>query len=101
MLAEIDDLAASGPRLDELERVRNLRAAAVEASLEQAAERADRLGQYTCLFDAPEMVNSELARYESVDEAGVRLAMQEKAGPSNRVVLTYLPDDVDGEVEPR
>jgi streptogramin lyase len=62
LLAEIDELAATGPADEELARVRTLHAAAVEAGLEQIGERADRISQYACLFDDPEMVNTEVAR---------------------------------------
>jgi predicted Zn-dependent peptidase len=99
LLAEIDRLAAEGPSEDELARVRTLHAAAVEAGLEQVGERADRISQYACLFDAPEMVNTEVARYDAVDAARIRAAMSARAGADNRVILTYVPaeDETDDE----
>jgi zinc protease len=91
LFAEIDRLAVDGPSDEELERVRNLRAAGVESSLERASERADRLSKYTCLFDQPELINSELSRYAAVDAARVREGMAASLRHDNRVVLTYLP----------
>jgi predicted Zn-dependent peptidase len=91
---EIERLTIDGPSLDELERVRNLHAAGVESSLERLGERADRLSMYTVLFDAPEMINTEVSRYEAVDAEGVRRAMAETLRADNRVVLTYLPADL-------
>jgi predicted Zn-dependent peptidase len=95
LLAEVDRLAADGPTDDELGRVRTLHAAAVETSLEQLGERADRISQYACLFGDPELVNAEVARYDAVDVAEVRSVMAERAGADNRLVLTYVPDDED------
>ena len=91
LLAEIDQLATDGPTDDELGRVRTLHEAAVEAGLEQLGERADRISQYACLFDDPEMVNTEVSRYDAIDGAAVRAALRERAGADNRVMLTYVP----------
>jgi predicted Zn-dependent peptidase len=91
MLAEIDRLADAGPSDDELVRVRNLHAAATASSLERTRERAQRLSQYTCLFDQPERINTEDSRYEGVMAEHVRAAMTSVVRPDNRVVLTYVP----------
>jgi predicted Zn-dependent peptidase len=93
MWAEVDRLAAEGPTDDELERVRNVYAAGVESDLQRMAERADRLSMYASLFDEPERINTEVARYESVDAARVRDALAASLRPDNRVLLTYLPAD--------
>jgi predicted Zn-dependent peptidase len=91
LLEEVDRLAVEGPGAAELERVGNLHAAAVESSLERIAERADRLSMYTCLFDDPERINSEVTRYLAVDSERVRAAMADTLRADNRLVLTYLP----------
>ena len=91
MWTEIDRLTAQGPTDDELDRVRNLYAAEVEASLQRVGERADRLSMYACLFDEPERINTEVSRYRGVDAARVREALAVSLLPTNRVVLTYLP----------
>jgi zinc protease len=88
---EVDRLSADGPTDDELERVRNLHGAGVEASLERMSERADRLSMYACLFDEPERINTEVSRYEAVDAGRVRAAMNASLREDNRVVLTYIP----------
>jgi predicted Zn-dependent peptidase len=93
LLAEIDRLVADGPTEDELGRVRTMHAAAAEAGLEQIGERADRISQYACLFDDPEMVNTEVARYDAVTAADIRAAVGERIGADNRLVLTYVPDE--------
>jgi zinc protease len=91
LLAEIDRLADAGPDEEELIRVRNLHGAANASLLERSRERADRLGQYTCLFDQPERINTKHARYEAVTANRVRAAMASVMRPDNRVVLTYVP----------
>jgi predicted Zn-dependent peptidase len=89
--AEVDRLAEAGPTADELERVRNVHAAQVESSLERIGERADRLSMYTCLFDEPERINTEVTRYLAVDAARIRDAVATSLRHDNRVVLTYVP----------
>jgi zinc protease len=96
LLAEIDLLAAEGPSEEELVRVRNLHAAAVESSLERISERADRLSMYACLFDEPERINSERSRYWAVDGKRVQAAMQSTLQEDNRLVLTYVPAEAPG-----
>jgi zinc protease len=91
MLTEIDRLADSGPSDDELVRVWNLHAAANASALERTRERAQRLSQFTCLFDEPERINTEDSRYEAVTADDVRAAMAAVIRPDNRVVLTYVP----------
>ena len=91
LLAEIDRMAADGPTDADLDRVRNLQASRTAASLERIAERADRLGQYACLFDEPERINSEVSRYAAVDTARVAEAVRGSITEDNRVTLTYVP----------
>jgi predicted Zn-dependent peptidase len=93
LVAEIDRLAADGPSEEELERVRNLHAAAVESSLERISERADRLSMYTCLFDEPERINTEVSRYLAVGPDRIRAAMADTLRVDNRLSLTYLPGE--------
>ena len=74
----------------------------MEQALEQVGERADRISQYACLFDQPEMVNTEIQRYDAVSAEQIRRVMAERAGADNRLVLTYVPaeggdGDDDGE----
>jgi predicted Zn-dependent peptidase len=98
LFGEIDRLRADGPSEDELQRARTLHRAAIESSLERVSERADRLSMYGCLFDEPERVNDEVARYQRVDAQAARSALAEWLVPENRVVLTYLP--AESAVEP-
>ena len=91
LLSEIDHLATDGPTDADLDRVRNLQASRTAASLERIAERADRLGQYTCLFDEPERINQEVARYAGVDARRVADAVRDSIIEDNRVTLVYVP----------
>jgi zinc protease len=89
--AELDRLATDGPSDADLERVRNLQSSRTASALERISERADRLGQYTCLFDEPERINTEVSRYAAVDAARITEAMQGSIIEDNRVTLTYVP----------
>jgi zinc protease len=91
LTVELDRLASGGPTDADLERVRNLQASRTAAALERIGERADRLGQYTCLFDEPERINTEVSRYAAVDATRVVEVMRESLTDDNRVTLTYVP----------
>jgi predicted Zn-dependent peptidase len=90
-LAEIDRLAANGPTDADLERVRNLHASHTASALERIGERADRLSMYATLFDEPERINAEVARYAAVDAARVTAGLRDSVNAGNRVSLTYIP----------
>jgi len=90
-LAEMDRLADDGPTDADLERVRNLHAAHAAGALERISERADRLSMYACLFDEPERINGEVARYAAVDGTRVSAALLDSVRADNRVTLTYVP----------
>ena len=92
LVAELDRLAADGPAAADLERVGNLHGARTAGALERISERADRLGMYACLFDAPERVNHEMERYRAVDAGRVAQAMRASVHDDNRVVVTYVPE---------
>jgi predicted Zn-dependent peptidase len=88
---EIDRLRADGPSAEEMDRAVTMHRASVESSLERVSERADRLSMYGCLFDEPERINDEVARYQRVDAPAVRDALEAWLTPDNRAVVTYLP----------
>ena len=86
---QIAELAETGPRPEELERVRNLHTASTESALERLGERADRISMYACLFDEPQRILTEVARYDAVDADRARQAVRDWLG--HRVTLTYVP----------
>ncbi len=88
---ELGRLASDGPSDDDLERVRNLQSSRTASALERISERADRLSQYTCLFDDPERINTEVSRYAAVDAARIVEATRGSLVEDNRVMLTYVP----------
>ncbi len=90
-LVEVDRLAADGPTDADLERVRNLHASHAAGALERISERADRLSMYACLFDEPERINTETARWEAVDAPRVAAAVADSLRADNRVALTFVP----------
>ncbi len=90
-LAELDRLATDGPTDLDLERVRNLHSAHVAGAHERISERADRISMYTCLFDEPERINTEISRWEAVDAGRVAEALRDSVRADNRVALTFVP----------
>ena len=90
-LAELDRLATDGPTDLDLERVRNLHSSHVAGAHERISERADRISMYTCLFDEPERINTEISRWEAVDAGRVAEALRDSVRGDNRVALTFVP----------
>jgi hypothetical protein len=46
---------------------------------------------YTCLFDEPDRVNAEVARYAAVDAERVCATLRDSIHAGNRVTITYIP----------
>lgn len=88
---ELDRLAAELVDEAELDRVRLQRATNRAALLERAEERADRIGMFAALLDAPELFGSEEAADRAVHPEAVRAVSERWLGPANRACLWYLP----------
>jgi predicted Zn-dependent peptidase len=91
-LEELARLADSEPVTDdELTRARALIEASELGALGRVEEVADRLSMYTALFDRPEMVTEQLARYLSVSAEQITQVARDIFRAENRAVLTYVP----------
>jgi predicted Zn-dependent peptidase len=100
-VAYLDELARLGsdepPTDDELARARALIEANELGALGRVEEVADRLSMYATLFDRPEMVNEQLPRYLSVTADEIREVARDTFREDNRVVLTYVPRQAEGD----
>jgi zinc protease len=61
--------------------------------LQRVEERADRLAMYATLFNDPDLINRQLERYLSVTAEQIRDVSRDVFQASNRVVLTFLPQE--------
>ena len=89
---ELERLGREAPSADEMARARALVETGELGALQQVDERADRLSMYATLFDDPDLINRQLARYLAVTPEQVRDVAAAVFHAGNRVVLTYLPD---------
>ncbi len=76
---------------DELARAGALIEASELGALGRVEEVADRLSMHAALFDRPEIVNEQLARYLAVGADDIQSVARQVFRPDNRVVLTYVP----------
>jgi predicted Zn-dependent peptidase len=91
LVDELDRLANVGPSDADLDRVRILRRTEHASEMERTQERADRIGMYASLLDAPERVDEEVARYEAIGRDAVRDFVARFLVPDRAVRLLYLP----------
>jgi zinc protease len=89
---ELDRIGREPVTGDELTRAKALIETEELGALGRVEERADRLAMYATLFDQPDLINHQLARYLAVTKEGIREASAAVFRPDNRVVLTYVPD---------
>ncbi len=81
-----DDITA-----DDVERAVNLIEARQLADLQRVDERADMLSMFTCLFDDPARINTELDRIRAVDLDAVRAFVRRHLRDDAAVSLRYVP----------
>jgi predicted Zn-dependent peptidase len=89
LLATIDSLRVVGD--DDVERALSIIEARQLTELQRVDYRADIFSMMTTLFDEPERINTELARYRKVTTSDVREFANAFFGADNRTVLTYVP----------
>jgi zinc protease len=59
--------------------------------LQKVDERADQLSMFTCLFDDPGLINTELDRIRAVRAGDVREFAAHHLDPGHAATLVYLP----------
>jgi zinc protease len=87
--AELTELAAV--REEEVTRAVRLIEARQLAELQKVDERADQLSMFTCLFDEPGMINTEIERVRAVGAAEVRAFAERHLAPEHAATLVYVP----------
>jgi zinc protease len=87
---EIDTIVRDGIEAAEVERAVAVIQTAFVSAMQEAGERADRLSLFATYFRAPELVNEEVNRYQSVTVDDVNAFIRERLGENNRASLLYV-----------
>jgi zinc protease len=90
---ELDALA--GVEAEEVTRAVRLMEAGRLDELQKVDERADQLSMYTCLFDDPGRINTELDRIRAVTAEDVRDIAARHLGGGHAATLVYVPEGAD------
>ncbi|MFP4623844.1 MAG: M16 family metallopeptidase [Gemmatimonadota bacterium] len=77
---------------DEVTRAVRLLEASQLDQLQQVDERADQLSMFTCLFDDPGRINTELDRIRAVTAADVRRFAERHLGADRAATIVYVPE---------
>ncbi|MDX1674026.1 MAG: pitrilysin family protein [Longimicrobiales bacterium] len=92
--AALDEEIAALAEVDQEEVTRAIRL--MEAShldeLQKVDERADQLSMFTCLFDDPDRINTELDRIRAVTAEDVRDTAGRHLGTDHAATLIYVPE---------
>jgi len=92
--AEVERLA-DGVTDDELERARAQITSHWLRHLSSVEGRADSFGQYATLLGDPGLLNDALPKWQAVNASDVVAVAEQVFSPSNRAVITFLPDAAD------
>ena len=91
LVREIDRLRVDGVDAEEVERAVAIIETEFTASMQSAGERADKLSMFSTYFGDPELINTQVERYEKVRPQAVNEFAREYLGPDNRVSLVFVP----------
>ncbi len=89
---EIDELCNKNPEDQEVRRVKNQIEARKIRELQSVAARADYLNQFAMYFNDPDLINTEIDRYEEVTAHDIKQFSLKYLQTNNRVVLHFLPE---------
>jgi zinc protease len=90
--AELDGLATEPPDDEELARVYLGRATDHAVTMQEAAQRAERIGMYACLLDEPERFGREGEHDRAIGPDAIRDFARNALSAENRALLWYLPE---------
>ena len=88
---EIDLVLRDGVEELEVTRAKAVINTMFVSSLQEAAERADRLSMFATYFGEPSRVNDEPDRYQAVTTDDVNAFIRARLGEDNRASLLYVP----------
>jgi zinc protease len=88
---EIAKIQKDGVDAKELERARTLLRSERITALQSSLHRAELLGKYEILDGAPELINTDLAKFLAVTPAEIQAVAKKYLTPERRTVLQILP----------
>ena len=77
---------------DEVQRIKNQLEARKIRELQSVAVRADYLNQFAMYFNDPNLINTEIDRYEKVTADDIWQLGKKYLQTNNRIVLHFLPE---------
>ena len=93
LAAELNRLTAEPPEEAELTRICLRRETDRAVAMQEAGERADRIGNYAALLDEPERFGQEAARDRAITPDAIAALAAGPLSEPNRISLWYLPSD--------
>jgi zinc protease len=90
---ELDQLATTPPRDEEMARVRLRRATTRASSGERVADQADQIGMYAGLLSSPELYYTQGERDAATSADAISACVRDWLAPANRASVWYLPAD--------
>jgi zinc protease len=94
---EIDAVVRGGVSDEDVERAVAVIQTMFVSSMQQAAERADRISLFATYLGDPNKLNDEVGRYRNVSGKAVNAFIRERLGEDNRASLVYVPRDASTE----
>ena len=91
VVGEVDRLRTQGVTPDEVERAVAIIETEFTASMQSAAERADKLSMFATYFSDPALINRQVDRYERVRASDVNAFASAFLGSDNRASLMFVP----------
>lgn len=89
---EIESIAKNGISEDELSKTKNIMEMDLISSKKDVLEKAMSLARYKAYYNDPNMINSEIEKYEAVTIQEIKEVANKYLLGKNKVVLNFLPE---------
>lgn len=87
----IHDLVTDGAGENEIQKIKNRIESRYTYRKQTLLSKADQLSHYKMFFNNPELINSNVHKYDKIDGDDIKAAANEFLTRDNRVALHYLP----------
>ena len=87
----IDELVSGGAKENEIQKIKNRIESRYTYRKQTLLSKADQLSHYKMFFNDPELINTNVKKYDRIDGDEIKAAARKYLTRNNRVALHYLP----------
>ena len=89
----VDELVSGGAKENEIQKIKNRIESRYTYRKQTLLSKADQLSHYKMFFNDPELINTNVKKYDKINGEEIKAAALKYLTRNNRVALHYLPKE--------